>query len=215
MTVSATQPDPCTARRPPTPRAGLPFVKRDVLLLDARSIPRLRSLQRLPQVDLPGRGAAGSRCSAVAQGRVPMQRRFLLQSHILASASSPGQHIERQVALEQAIARVLGMGLFAPFHIKSLKRLTGVVRFGPCPFDFLSLLLQHARHLLHQRQVALVLDDLDRLLAIDADRAVDILDGLMSQGFLILVKPSTDMAMPAGIAAGMSVCKGVDELICA
>lgn len=193
--------------------ASRPFVKRDVLLVDAWTVPQLRIRRRPPQADPLKADAVERHRHALAKPGVTTQRRYLLQSHILASASCPGRHIERQVMLEQAIARELGMGLFAPFHIKSLKRLIGVARFGPCPLDFFALLLQHARHLLHQRQVALVVDDLDGLLAIDPDRAVHILEGLIGQGFLVLVKPSTDLEMPSCISVGVGARTEVDTLI--
>jgi hypothetical protein len=132
-----------------------------------------------------------------------VQRRFILQTHTLGGSLPPGARIPQQVALEQSISRVLGLGLFAPFHIKTLKRLTGVASFDRCPLAFLTLLLQHRAKLLHQRHVAMVIDDLDALLAPDTDRAIRLMEALVSHDFFILIKPSI---VQLTRATSISVC---------
>lgn len=157
----------------------------------------LRCLFRQPEMlALKSNDWKSLRHAVARQRPSTAQRLYMLQSHVLSSSLYPGLHISQRVALEQSLASELGMGLFAPFHIKRLKRLTGVASFSQCPLELVALLLQHAEQLLHQRHVAFVIDDLDGLMQVDPDHAAYILDGLITQGFLVLVKSSTDLKMP-------------------
>jgi hypothetical protein len=188
------------------PRVRKPrqFDKSEVSLIDVSSVSLLCRIRENPLAGVLG-GSAAMPIRPLAPRRLvnTVQRRFILQTHILGGPLTAGGRIAQQVALEQSISRVLGLGLFAPFHIKTLKRLTGAASFDRCPLAFLDLLLRHSAPLLRQRHVAIVIDDLEALLAPDPDRAIHLMEALVSQGFLILIKPSSGQLMRA---TSISVC---------
>jgi hypothetical protein len=182
-------------RPSPSLRAPRLFDKGEVLLFDFSSVSSLRLIRENSHWGV-FEGSAAMPTRPVAPGRIAntSQRCFILQTHVLSGPALPDGHIAKQVALEQSISRVLGMGLFAPFHIKTLKRLTGTASFDRCPLTFLALLLEHRASLLCQRHVALVIDDLAALVTLDLDRAVHLMEALVLQGFLILIKPHVGQA---------------------
>lgn len=116
----------------------------------------------------------------------PRRTPYLLLSHVLGRASTDGL-IPNRVRREQAMAKVLGCGLCAPLHIKTLKALTGVSTFPSTSYQFVKFLTVHARLLCRQGPVVLVIDDLPDLRARDLDRFCGHLQALMLAGVEVLL----------------------------
>ncbi len=115
------------------------------------------------------------------------QKTYILLSHVL-GRNLPSAKPENWAYLEQAMATVLQDGLYSPFHIKTLKRLTGTKTLGPCTLSLLQLLLAHASTLLKGRSVVLVVDDLSGLGVLELQQAQRLMKGLTLRGFRVLVQ---------------------------
>ena len=82
----------------------------------------------------------------------------------------------------------MGLGLFSPFHIKTLKKILQQDTFGNSLQPFLALLRQHAAPLLAQRRLVLVVDGLPGAAPDALDEVGQQLDVLCALGFLVLVR---------------------------
>lgn len=120
---------------------------------------------------------------------------YILLSHVL-GRNLPSARPENWAYLEQAMAEVLKDGLYSPFHIKTLKKLTGVKTLGPCTLSLLRLLQAHACTLVKGRSVVLVVDDLSGLGRSDLEQAHQLLTGLAASGFKVLVQEADSELVP-------------------
>ncbi len=120
---------------------------------------------------------------------------YILLSHVL-GRNLPSARPENWAYLEQAMAEVLKDGLYSPFHIKTLKKLTGVKTLGPCALSLLRLLQSHACTLVKGRSVVLVVDDLSGLVTSELEQAHRLLTGLAASGFKVIVQEAVGELVP-------------------
>lgn len=120
---------------------------------------------------------------------------YILLSHVL-GRNLPSARPENWAYLEQAMAEVLQDGLYSPFHIKTLKKLTGVKTLGPCALSLLRLLQAHACTLVKGRSVVLVVDDLSGLGPSELEQAHRLLKELAGSGFKVLVQEADSELVP-------------------
>jgi hypothetical protein len=115
------------------------------------------------------------------------KRCYILLSHVL-GRNTPSTRPPLRTQLEQAIAAVVREGLYAPFHIKTLKKITGTTNFDTCALSFLELLIKHAEDLLAGRSVVLVIDHLSTLEQTSHKEVECLLNTLTQKGFKVLIK---------------------------
>lgn len=108
-------------------------------------------------------------------------------SHILGEQTGSG-HINKRVCLERSMQALMGLGLFSPFHIKTLKKILQQDTFGNSLQSFLALLRHHAAPLLAQRRLVLIVDELSGTAPDTLDEVGQQLDVLCALGFLVLVR---------------------------
>lgn len=122
-------------------------------------------------------------------GRV--KKAYILLSHVL-GRNTPSIRPPHRAKLEQAIAAVLREGLYAPFHIKTLKKITATTAMGTCALSFFESLINHAEELLDDRSVVLVVDQLSALEQASLGEAESSLNTLTQKGFKVLTKYNSD-----------------------
>lgn len=135
------------------------------------------------------RALPGGDClrNPIHQWVIRRQKTYILLSHVL-GRDLPSAKPENWAYLEQAMAQVLQDGLYSPFHIKTLKKLTGAKKLGPCTLCLLQLLQAHACTLLKGRSVVLVVDDVSDLGVSELEQAQRLLTELTVSGFKVLVQ---------------------------
>lgn len=111
---------------------------------------------------------------------------YLLLSHVLGRAAADGQ-IPNRVRMEQAMATVLGCGLCAPLHIKTLKAITGVSAFPPTSYRFVRFLVVQMPVLCRQGPLVLVVDDVPDLRPQHEGRFCELLQSLLQGGIEVLL----------------------------
>jgi hypothetical protein len=130
--------------------------------------------------------------------RAPARKHYLLFSHLLGRGPRDG-HIAHRVRWEHRIVGLLGMGYFSPFHVKTLKAITGVSNFGSDPQHLLTLLVSHAEALMARGALVVVVDDLDALNITDLSAFSEGLEQLLQSGARVLVESAAGGVM--GLAA--------------
>lgn len=123
------------------------------------------------------------------------QKVYILLSHVL-GRNLPNARPENRVYIEQLMAHTLQDGLYAPFHIKTLKMLTRTKQLGSCALSLLELLQTHAKELLNGRSVALVVDDLAGLGTSELAQARRLLAELAACGYKVLLQHGSSELVP-------------------
>lgn len=142
--------------------------------------------------------ALSDRSDPLASGHQWVSRKqkvYILLSHVL-GRNLPNAKPDNRVYIEKLIAHTLRNGLYAPFHIKTIKMLTGMKQLGSCALCLLQLLQTHAKELLNGRSVVIVVDDLAGLDASELAQARRILADLAARGYKVLLQHGSSKLVP-------------------
>lgn len=123
------------------------------------------------------------------------QKVYILLSHVL-GRNWPNPRPDNRVYIEKLISHALQEGLYAPFHIKTLKMLTGNKQLGSCALGFLQLLRTHAKALLNGRTVVLVVDELAGLGTSELEQVQRLLAELATCGYKVLLQHGSSELVP-------------------